>query len=127
MGVLNAGQLVLNGPIDNPNGSCTSCHGFAQVPKVNNPMPVIRRTPPASTVTGPPFESYFANIKAGAPLSADYVSVDYSLQLQIGIARAINAGQASLPPDLTSDVAGGRGDVARPARPVTYIEEARRE
>jgi hypothetical protein len=120
-------NLVLNGPIDNPNGSCTSCHGFAQVPRVNNPVPTIRKTPPASTVTGPPFKSYFANIKAGAPLSSDYVSVDYSLQLQIGIARAINAGQASLPSDLTADVAGGRGDAGRPARPLTYIEEARRD
>jgi hypothetical protein len=120
-------DLVLNGPIDNPNGSCTSCHGFVQVPKVNNPMPVIRKTPPGSNITGPVFESYFANIKAETSLSPDYVSVDYSLQLQIGIARAINAGQASLPADLTSDVAGGRGDAARPARPVTYIEEVRRE
>jgi hypothetical protein len=118
---------VLNGPIDNAAGSCTSCHGFAQVPKVNNPMPMIRKTPPGANITGPVFENYFANIKAGAALSADYVSVDYSLQLQIGIARAINAGQASLPPDLTSDVAGGRGDVARPVRPVTYMEEVRRE
>jgi hypothetical protein len=57
-------------------------------------MPVIRKAPPNKTVTGPPFESYFANIKAGTALSPDYVSVDYSLQLQIGIARAINAGQA---------------------------------
>jgi hypothetical protein len=120
-------DLVLNGPIDNPNGSYTSCHGFAQVPKVNNPMPVIRKTPPGSNITGPVFESYFANIKAATALSPDYVSVDYSLQLQIGIARAINAGQASLPPDLTADVAGSRGDTARPVRSVTYIEEARRE
>jgi hypothetical protein len=47
-------------------------------------MPVIRRTPPSKTITGPLFESYFANIKAGTALSPDYVSVDYSLQLQIG-------------------------------------------
>jgi hypothetical protein len=120
-------DLVLNGPIDNPNGSCTSCHGFAQVAKVNNPMPMIRKTPPGSNITGPVFECYFANIEAGAALSPDYVSVDYSLQLQIGIARAFNAGQASLPPDLNADVAGGRGDTARPARALTYIEEARRE
>jgi hypothetical protein len=59
-------------------------------------------------ITGPVFESYFANIKAATALSPDYVSVDYSLQLQIGIARAINAGQASLPADLMSDVAAGR-------------------
>jgi hypothetical protein len=94
-------DLVLNGPIDNPNGSCTSCHGFAQVPKINNPMPVIRKTPPSSNVTGPVFESYFTNIKAATALSPAYVSVDYSLQLQIGIARAINSGQASLPPTST--------------------------
>jgi hypothetical protein len=72
-------DLGLNGPIDNPNGSCTSCHGFAHVPKVNNPTPIIRKTPPGSNIAGPVFESYFANIKAGTALSPDYVSVDYSL------------------------------------------------
>jgi hypothetical protein len=40
---------------------------------------------------------YFTNIKSFTPLSDDYYSVDYSLQLQIGIARAVQAGQASLP------------------------------
>jgi len=46
-------------------------------------------------------DAYFTNIKAATPLSPDYVSLDYSLQLQIGIARAIQGG-ASLPPDLNA-------------------------
>jgi hypothetical protein len=91
------------------------------------PVPSCGGTGTGSNITGPVFESYFANIKAGTALSPDYVSVDYSLQLQIGIARAINAGQASPPPDLTADVTSGRGDTASRAGPVTYIEEVRRE
>jgi hypothetical protein len=116
-------NLVLNGPVDNPNGSCTACHGFAQVGRVNNPMPTLRKTPPGATVTGPLFESYFTNIKAATPLSVDYVSVDYSLQLQIGIARAINSGQATLPTNL-NPVGRGRGLVQPVA---THLEEVRRD
>jgi hypothetical protein len=116
-------NLVLNGPVDSPDGSCASCHGFAQVPRVNNPMPQISRTPPPAAQTGPPVEAYFRNIKAATPLSADYVSVDYSLQLQIGIARAINSGQAHLPSDL-NPMLRGRGAI-QPA--VTHIEEVRRD
>ena len=33
-------------------------------------------------------DRYFTNIKAATRLSPDYVSVDYSLQLQLGISRA---------------------------------------
>jgi hypothetical protein len=116
-------DLVLNGPIDNPLGSCTACHGFAQIARVNSPTPGIPNAPPALTASNATLDRYFTNIKAATPLSADYVSVDYSLQLQLGIARAINAGQATLPTGLN---AIGRGAVR--ARPVaTHLEEVIRE
>ena len=89
-------NLVLNGPVDNPLASCTACHGFAQVPKVNSPSPSIPRVP-SVTDTGSALDPYFTNVKAATAFSTDYLSVDYSLQLQLGIARAINANQASLP------------------------------
>lgn len=93
-------DLVLNGPIDNPRGSCTACHGFAQVARVDNPSPGLPQAPPALAASPAALDRYFANIKAATALSADYVSVDYSLQLQIGIQRALDDGAATLPPGL---------------------------
>jgi hypothetical protein len=87
---------LLNGPIDNPLASCTGCHGFAQVNRINSPIPSIPRIPVANASVNS-ITRYFTNIKAFTPLSDDYYSVDYSLQLQIGIARAVQSGQASLP------------------------------
>lgn len=89
---------LMNGPIDNPRASCTGCHGFAQVNRINSPIPSIPRIPGANP-TDTTIQRYFTNIKAAAPLSGDYYSVDYSLQLQLGISHAIQAGQASLPAD----------------------------
>jgi hypothetical protein len=90
-------DLVLNGPIDNPLGSCTACHGFAQIATTANPTPRLPGGPPALTATGAALDTYFKNVKAATALSPDYVSVDYSLQLQLGISRAVNSGMASLP------------------------------
>jgi len=95
-------DLVLNGPIDNPLGSCAACHGFAQVARVNNPSPSIPGGPPSLTANSAALDRYFTNIKAATAFSPDYVSVDYSLQLQLGISRAINAGEASLPTGLNT-------------------------
>jgi len=87
---------LLNGPIDNPRASCTGCHGFAQVNRINSPIPSIPNIPTANASNNT-ITRYFTNIKAATPLSGDYYSVDYSLQLQLGIARAIQAGAASMP------------------------------
>ena len=38
-----------------------------------------------------------SGVTAATALSSDYTSLDYSLQLQIGIARAVAAGAAPLP------------------------------
>jgi hypothetical protein len=87
---------LLNGPIDNPLASCSGCHGFAQINRINAPIPSIPNIP-TKNASNNTITRYFTNIKAATPLSGDYYSVDYSLQLQIGIARAIQSGQASLP------------------------------
>jgi hypothetical protein len=118
-------NLVLNGPIDNPLGSCTSCHGFAQVARVNNPSPGIPNSPPALNASAASLDRYFKNIAAGAALSPDYVSVDYSLQLQLGIARALNdpSSGVSLPANLNV-IGHGRG-LARPV--ATKVEEVLRD
>jgi hypothetical protein len=116
-------DLVLNGPIDNPLGSCTACHGFAQIARVNNPTPAIPGGPPALTANNAALDRYFTNIKGATALSPDYVSVDYSLQLQLGISRAINAGQASLPAGLNSI---GRG-AGHPRPLATQLPEVVRD
>jgi hypothetical protein len=98
---------LLNGPIDNPRASCSACHGFAQVNRINAPIPSIPNIPSANASNNS-ITRYFTNLKAATPLSGDYYSVDYSLQLQLGIARAIQAGQASLP-DGTGVLNGAAG------------------
>jgi hypothetical protein len=116
-------DLVLNGPIDNPLGSCTACHGFAQVARVNTPNPTIPANPPKDVGPTPAsMDAYFTNIKAATALSADYVSLDYSLQLQLGIARALKGG-ATLPPDLNAV----RHAAGHPRPPATHIEETTRD
>jgi hypothetical protein len=114
-------NLVLNGPIDNPAGSCTACHGFAQVPRVSNPSPALPAGPPSATTSGPSVDRYFANVKAATPLSPDYLSVDYSLQLQLGIARALASGQASLPTNLNALTRGARPTARRPPTKIPEV------
>ena len=79
---------------------------------------------PGAQVNVANFQSYgTVNIKAATAFSPDYVSLDYSLQLQIGISRAVNAGQASLPAALNTIVRG-----ARQPRPVaTKLQEVARD
>ena len=67
-----------------------------------NIMTINSVTTAALNASNTTLDRYFTNIKAATALSSDYVSVDYSLQLQLGIARAINAGQASLPTGLNN-------------------------
>jgi len=119
-------NLVLNGPIDNPMGSCTSCHGvFAQVQRVDHPTPPRpSKTPPEKDNPSPDsMDRYFTNVKAATPLSPDWISLDYSLQLQLGISLALKDGGATLPSDLNAvGRAGGH-----PRRPATHLDEVRRD
>jgi len=104
-----------------------ACHGFAQIARVENPTPGIPGSPPALNASNATLDRYFTNIKAATALSPDYVSVDYSLQLQLGISRAINAGQASLPANLADSL----NTTARGSRQLrklpTHLEEITRE
>jgi hypothetical protein len=106
-------NLVLNGPIDNPRGSCSSCHGFAQIPRVNGATPGLPTAPPSLTASAASLDRYFRNIKAATPLSADYISVDYSLQLQLGITRAINDSTANVSLPAGLNIAGPRAGRTR--------------
>jgi hypothetical protein len=86
---------LLNGPIDNPNASCVACHGLAQVKLVDNPTPTLPAIP-TDSASSATLQTYLRNVGHAEDYSADYASVDYSLQLQAGIANAINEGQASI-------------------------------
>lgn len=86
---------LLNGPIDNPNASCVACHGLAQVKLVDNPTPTLPAIP-SSSASSATLQRYLRNVGHDEDYSPDYASVDYSLQLQAGIANAVNEGQASI-------------------------------
>jgi hypothetical protein len=92
----------LNGPIDNPRSSCTSCHSTAQI------QPDLSRTAraaiPTANATLQTLRLYFRNIKSGQPFDAGAggaggaISLDYSLQLQNGIANWAQANPGGPPP-----------------------------
>jgi hypothetical protein len=96
----------LNGPIDNPRSSCLSCHGTAQI------QPDLSRTaraaiPPANA-TLQTLRLYFRNIKSGQPFDAGALSLDYSLQLQNGIANWAQANPGGPPAARRGAVAKGK-------------------
>jgi hypothetical protein len=78
-------QGRLNGPVDNPASSCSSCHSVAQIPADLSE----ESTPPSPAVNASPavIAGYFRNIPAGTPFTAGQYSLDYSMQLQNGIAN----------------------------------------
>jgi hypothetical protein len=57
---------------------------------LNPPRPTIKGVPPANP-TSADLKSYFRNIKSGTPFTPGYTSLDYSLQLQVGVAKWVAA------------------------------------
>jgi hypothetical protein len=85
----------LNGPIDNAASSCLSCHSTAQIPSdlSQESTPAL---PPAGS--GPDvLAEYFRNVEAGTPFTDGQMSLDYSLQLQNGIANWAQATGVRFP------------------------------
>lgn len=64
-------QGRLNGPVDNAASSCLSCHSTAE-------------TPPGQ-MTGPDPQHWFRNLASGIPFDPGRQSLDYSLQLAVGL------------------------------------------
>lgn len=75
----------LNGPVDNPNSSCLSCHMTGEYPQLAIMNPTFQANPPA--VGSAEWMRWFQNIPAGQPFSAGTKSSDYSLQLAGGLAN----------------------------------------
>jgi hypothetical protein len=79
----------LNGPVDNPISSCISCHGQAGINDQGQVLPMANFKLTRPTFPVSEFDKYFANIAPGPYVrtfeSAQYNSLDYSLQLSAGI------------------------------------------
>ncbi len=67
-----------NGPVDNPISSCLSCHGTAQRPAGADMVP-------PRTANDAQRLNWFRNLAPGTAFSAGSKSLDYSLQLGVGI------------------------------------------
>jgi hypothetical protein len=83
---------LLNGPIDNPRASCVACHGLAQMNLVDDPDPALARIP-GENASPATIQRYLRNIGPAEAYSPDYTSLDYSLQLQVGITNFREAQQ----------------------------------
>lgn len=94
----------LNGPVDNPRSACLSCHATAQTPELSSMLP---------SAADP--MRWFRNIKAAQPFDAGARSLDYSLQLAMGIQ---NFRAANGPPGAAAP---------RPADPRQIIIDGKRE
>ncbi len=77
-----------NGPVDNPVSSCLSCHSTAQLPAASN------MTPPG-TATEQAKLRWFRNLPPNTAFDTGSKTLDFSLQLGVGIQ---NFRQAQQPP-----------------------------
>lgn len=101
----------LNGPVDNPRSSCLSCHSTAQIQ--NDLSRPGRAAIPPANATVQTLRLYFRNIKSGTPFDANALSLDYSLQLQNGIANWAQAAGPSSAPRAAGAAGAARGRLDR--------------
>ena len=73
----------LNGPVDNPQSSCMSCHMAAEYPALSAMSPLFTANPPP--VGSSAWMRWFQNEKCGVPFDAQAKSADFSLQLAISL------------------------------------------
>ena len=87
-----------NGPIDNPVSSCLSCHSVAETPKATKMLP--------SGKTDAAKLHWFRNLAPLEPFDNDghHQSLDFSLQLAVGIDNHPPAGAGLHPPSHKSSI-----------------------
>jgi len=73
----------LNGPVDNPQSSCMSCHATAQVREKSGLGPMFLA--PVPKAGSDEWMRWFKNYKCGERFDADVPSADFSLQLAISV------------------------------------------
>jgi hypothetical protein len=83
----------LNGPVDNPQSSCMSCHMTAEYPALSAISPLFTADPPP--VGSSAWMRWFQNEKCGVPFDAKAKSTDFSLQLAISL-QNFDAGYSNL-------------------------------
>ncbi len=93
----------LNGPVDNPTSSCLSCHATAETPE--------------GVMIGSDPNRWFQNLKSGQPFDAGRQSLDYSLQLSVGLANFLAAQQISNAPTAAMRSRLVREEAVRDERP----------
>ena len=72
-----------NGPVDNPRSSCLPCHGRAMdMGFTGREVPFV----PSSNADEEQIHQFFRNLKPTEPFYSGFRSLDYSLQLAVGIA-----------------------------------------
>lgn len=67
-----------NGPVDNPLSACMSCHATAQLPAASPMLPPANLSDPAKL-------RWFRNLDVGEAFDAGSQSLEFSLQLGVGI------------------------------------------
>jgi hypothetical protein len=77
-------------PVENPGSSCISCHSTAQIP-TDLSRPTVSGIVPANA-SAATLRKYFRNVKSQTPFTPGQISLDYSLQLQNGIANIAQSG-----------------------------------
>ncbi len=124
-----------NGPVDNPRSSCVSCHGSAQFPRSDTFGNIL-----SSRLTLADEEMlrvYFRNIESGQlfdpdvlprfPFSSDLVipvSLDYSLQTQLGLEQLCFAWIDTTPPFTAEMAKPGICPKEREAAPTAFSVES---
>jgi hypothetical protein len=96
----------LNGPVDNPESACSSCHSLAQHPRGS---PMVPSGPEQARLP------WFRNLRGDQPFDAGRVPLDYSLQMAVALRNYFDSG---LNPDLSPEAAFK----AAPMRPGVEIE-----
>lgn len=84
----------LNGPADNPNSSCMSCHSTAQYPAISAIMPFLNKPkvsiPEDGTTASIGWMRWFRDFDSNVAFDADKaMTTDFSLQLSKSIANFI--------------------------------------
>jgi len=109
----------LNGPVDNPQSSCMSCHMTAEYPALSAISPLFTANPPP--VGSSAWMRWFQNEKCGVPFDAKAKSADFSLQLAISLQNFdegyTNLGGIYAPPPPTKPLLKAVGPQATPATP----------
>ncbi len=86
----------LNGPVDNPQSSCYSCHGTAEYPAASPLSPLFDAdTLKANPIGSPGWMRWFQNLKCGTAFDPEKaVSTDFCLQLAESVQNFDNWHQA---------------------------------